>query len=82
MGRGDGQHGDVAFTAAILEGKPIKLFNDGHLRRDFTYIDDVTEAVSRLLTRPPRSMRQARPCATVFKRLRSFTMLAIVNPWK
>jgi len=43
------------FTAAILEGKPIKLFNDGHLRRDFTYIDDVTEAVSRLLTRPPRS---------------------------
>jgi UDP-glucuronate 4-epimerase len=43
------------FTAAILEGKPIKLFNDGRLRRDFTYIDDVTEAVSRLLARPPRS---------------------------
>jgi UDP-glucuronate 4-epimerase len=42
------------FTAAILQGKPIKLFNDGRLRRDFTYIDDVTEAVSRLLTRPPR----------------------------
>jgi len=43
------------FTAAILQGKPIKLFNDGRMRRDFTYIDDVTEAVSRLLTRPPRS---------------------------
>ena len=43
------------FTAAILQGKPLKLFNDGRLRRDFTYIDDVTEAVSRLLTRPPRS---------------------------
>jgi UDP-glucuronate 4-epimerase len=42
------------FTAAILEGKPIKLFKDGRMRRDFTYIDDVTEAVSRLLTRPPR----------------------------
>jgi UDP-glucuronate 4-epimerase len=42
------------FTAAILQGKPIKLFNEGRLRRDFTYIDDVTEAVSRLLTRPPR----------------------------
>jgi UDP-glucuronate 4-epimerase len=42
------------FTAAILQGKPLKLFNDGRLRRDFTYIDDVTEAVSRLLTRPPR----------------------------
>jgi UDP-glucuronate 4-epimerase len=43
------------FTAAILEGKPLKLFNDGRVRRDFTYIDDITEAVSRLLTRPPRS---------------------------
>jgi UDP-glucuronate 4-epimerase len=42
------------FTAAILQGKPLKLFADGRLRRDFTYIDDVTEAVSRLLTRPPR----------------------------
>jgi UDP-glucuronate 4-epimerase len=43
------------FTDAILQGKPLKLFDDGRMRRDFTYIDDVTEAVSRLLTRPPRS---------------------------
>src|SRR5580658_429244 len=43
------------FTDAILQGKPLKLFNNGRMRRDFTYIDDVTEAVSRLLTRPPRS---------------------------
>jgi UDP-glucuronate 4-epimerase len=42
------------FTAAILQGRPLKLFHDGRLRRDFTYIDDVTEAVVRLLTRPPR----------------------------
>src|SRR6202167_3028194 len=42
------------FTAAILQGNPLKLFNNGRMRRDFTYIDDVTEAVSRLLTRPPR----------------------------
>jgi UDP-glucuronate 4-epimerase len=42
------------FTAAILQGKPLKLFHGGRLRRDFTYIDDVTEAMSRLLTRPPR----------------------------
>lgn len=41
------------FTSAILEGRPIKLFNNGKLRRDFTYIDDVTEAVMRLLDRPP-----------------------------
>jgi UDP-glucuronate 4-epimerase len=40
------------FTAAILEGRSIKLFNDGHMRRDFTYIDDVTESVVRLLEQP------------------------------
>jgi UDP-glucuronate 4-epimerase len=41
------------FTAAIMEGRPIKLFNHGRMRRDFTYIDDVTEGVVRLLRRPP-----------------------------
>ena len=41
------------FTAAILAGKPIKLFNNGNMRRDFTYIDDVTEAMMRLIERPP-----------------------------
>jgi UDP-glucuronate 4-epimerase len=40
------------FTAAILESRPIKLFNDGRMRRDFTYIDDVTESVIRLLEQP------------------------------
>jgi UDP-glucuronate 4-epimerase len=42
------------FTKAILEGRPIRLFNQGRMRRDFTYIDDVTEAMVRLLDRPPR----------------------------
>jgi UDP-glucuronate 4-epimerase len=41
------------FTAAIMDGKPIKLFNNGQMRRDFTYIDDVTEGVVRLLGHPP-----------------------------
>ena len=41
------------FTAAIMDGAPLKLFNNGRLRRDFTYIDDVTEAVIRLVKRPP-----------------------------
>jgi UDP-glucuronate 4-epimerase len=44
-----------SFTAAIVEGRPIRLFNDGRLWRDFTYIDDVVEAVVRLIDRPPRS---------------------------
>jgi UDP-glucuronate 4-epimerase len=37
------------FTKAILEGKPIKLFNHGRMRRDFTYVDDVSRVVSRLI---------------------------------
>ena len=40
------------FTEAILKGRPIRLFNHGRMRRDFTYIDDVTEAVVRLIDRP------------------------------
>ena len=37
------------FTRAILEGTPIKLFNHGRMRRDFTHIDDVTRVVLRLV---------------------------------
>jgi UDP-glucuronate 4-epimerase len=40
------------FTEAILQGKPIRLFNHGRMKRDFTYVDDVTEAVARLIERP------------------------------
>jgi len=40
------------FTQAILQGKPIRLFNHGQMKRDFTYIDDVVEAVVRLIERP------------------------------
>jgi UDP-glucuronate 4-epimerase len=46
------------FAAAILEGRPIKLFNHGNMRRDFTYIDDVTETVVRLVDRPPAGNAQ------------------------
>jgi UDP-glucuronate 4-epimerase len=37
------------FTSAILEGRPIKLFNGGDMRRDFTYVDDASAAVVRLI---------------------------------
>ncbi len=40
------------FTKAILEGKPIRLFNHGKMRRDFTYVDDVVESVVRLIEQP------------------------------
>ena len=42
------------FAKAILEGKPIRLFNGGNMRRDFTYVEDVVEAISRLMDRPPQ----------------------------
>ena len=42
------------FASAIIEGRPIKLFNHGNMRRDFTYIDDVVEAVVRLADRAPQ----------------------------
>jgi UDP-glucuronate 4-epimerase len=41
------------FTEAISEGRPIRLFNQGRMRRDFTYIDDIVEAVVRLIEKPP-----------------------------
>ncbi len=39
------------FTRAILEGRPIEVFNYGHHKRDFTYIDDIVEGVVRVLDR-------------------------------
>jgi UDP-glucuronate 4-epimerase len=43
------------FTRAILDGRPIDLFNNGQMVRDFTYIDDIVEGVIRVLDRPATS---------------------------
>jgi UDP-glucuronate 4-epimerase len=43
------------FAKAIVDGVPIKLFNHGIMSRDFTYIDDVSEAIVRLIDRPPQA---------------------------
>jgi UDP-glucuronate 4-epimerase len=43
------------FTRAILEGRPIQVFNYGRMQRDFTYIDDIVEGVVRVLDRPPKA---------------------------
>jgi UDP-glucuronate 4-epimerase len=40
------------FTKAILEGRPIDVFNHGKMRRDFTYVDDIVEGILRVLDRP------------------------------
>ncbi|WP_303783703.1 NAD-dependent epimerase [Azovibrio restrictus] len=39
----------ILFTRAILEGRPIDVFNHGNMKRDFTYIDDIVEGVIRVL---------------------------------
>jgi UDP-glucuronate 4-epimerase len=40
------------FTKAILEGRPINVFNHGQMQRDFTFVDDIVEGVLRVLDRP------------------------------
>lgn len=39
------------FTSAIVEGRPIKVFNNGRMKRDFTYVDDIAEGTVRVLDR-------------------------------
>jgi UDP-glucuronate 4-epimerase len=41
------------FTRAIMEGRPIDIFNEGRMERDFTYIDDIVEGVARVMDRIP-----------------------------
>ena len=43
------------FTKAILEGNPIKVFNKGDMKRDFTYIDDIVFGITSLLDKPAKS---------------------------
>jgi UDP-glucuronate 4-epimerase len=42
------------FTKAILEGNPIKVFNQGKMKRDFTYVDDIVEGITKLLPKVPK----------------------------
>ena len=42
----------IIFVKSIFEGKPLKIFNNGLMRRDFTYIDDIVEGVMRCCYKP------------------------------
>jgi UDP-glucuronate 4-epimerase len=53
----------MLFTKAIVEGRPIDVFNRGDMARDFTYIDDVAEGVLRTLERPPQASHGNAPYA-------------------
>jgi UDP-glucuronate 4-epimerase len=43
------------FTKAIIEGKPIDVYNNGNMQRDFTYIDDIVEGVLRVIDKIPQA---------------------------
>jgi UDP-glucuronate 4-epimerase len=51
----------MLFARAILAGEPIKVFNQGRMRRDFTYVDDIVEGVVRVLHRPPSADASGAP---------------------
>jgi len=42
------------FIKAILAGEPIKVFNDGQMQRDFTYVGDIVEGIGRIVGQPPQ----------------------------
>jgi UDP-glucuronate 4-epimerase len=50
------------FTDAVLRGEPIAVHNHGRMERDFTYVDDLVEAVVRLVGAPPEAGRRAAEC--------------------
>jgi len=51
------------FIRKILAGEPIPVFNEGDMRRDFTYIDDIVAGVLACAERPPKSVDGAPPAA-------------------
>lgn len=53
MGRPDMAY--FSFTKNILAGETIKVFNNGEMMRDFTYVDDIVDGIVRLLDHPPKA---------------------------
>ena len=49
------------FTDSIVAGRPIRLFNNGRMRRDFTFIDDIVDGLIRTLDRPPQADGKPKP---------------------
>jgi len=50
-----------SFTKSILAGKPIEVFGDGRMRRDYTYVDDVVEGIHRILWKAAAPSPEWRP---------------------
>jgi UDP-glucuronate 4-epimerase len=63
------------FAAALFEGRPIDVYNHGKMSRDFTYVDDLVEAMFRLLNHPPPLEEGRAP-------LMAKDSLSPVAPWR
>ncbi len=46
------------FTRSILEGKPIQVYNDGNMQRDFTYIDDIVQGIIKVIDSPAKAQQE------------------------
>lgn len=67
----------MLFISAILSGKPINIFNNGQMKRDFTYVDDIVEGILRVLEVPFSSSGRGE-CNTVITHPKN-TMYRILN---
>ena len=67
------------FTKAMLEGRPIKVFNEGNLSRDFTYVDDIVEGVTRILEKSPTAPGPRNGQANMFSPDAPFRVFNIGN---
>jgi UDP-glucuronate 4-epimerase len=54
----------MIFAKAILEGTPVKLFNDGKNRRDFTHVDDIVDGLLKIMLYPPPAVSLSNPSAS------------------
>ncbi|WP_371355778.1 SDR family NAD(P)-dependent oxidoreductase [Pseudomonas chlororaphis] len=54
------------FTEAILQGRPIDIYNHGQMARDFTYVDDIVESIVRLCPKPPVPDKEAEGVNRIF----------------